>query len=200
MKKILLLILLLFAQLSFAQEIEEVEVEEEVENQEVPFSIIENVPVYEGCQDLANNDEKKKCFDESISKHVSKKFNRDLVDNLDLNPGLVRMFAIFKVDEKGYVVDVRARAPHPELQEETLRVMRLIPKMHAPGTQRGKPVVVTYALPITFTVVGNLAPEEEQSYPLTPDEIKALKKKKKQREKELKKALKEKEKEEKNKD
>lgn len=195
MKKILLLSILFLAQLTFAQEIEIIEVvEEEVENPEVPFSIIENPPVYEGCQNITDNEALKNCFVEAVRKHVGRKFNTDLANNLGLQSGPVKIFALFKIDSLGNVKDIRARAPHPKLEEETLRVISLIPQMHSPGFQRGKPVTVNYALPIIFTVVGTLAPEEPQSYPLTKDEIKALKKLKKKREKELKEAQKKKEK------
>jgi protein TonB len=49
------------------------------------------------------------------------------------------------------VVDVRARAPHPRLEQEAIDVVKALPKM-TPGMQRGQPVGVLYALPILFQV------------------------------------------------
>lgn len=49
------------------------------------------------------------------------------------------------------IVDVKARAPHPKLVEEAIRVAGLLPKMK-PGMQRGNPVKVTFNQPIIFKV------------------------------------------------
>jgi len=46
---------------------------------------------------------------------------------------------------------VKARAPHPKLVEEAIRVAGLLPKMK-PGMQRGNPVKVTFNQPIIFKV------------------------------------------------
>jgi len=60
-----------------------------------------------------------------------------------------RISVIFKIDKNGNVIDIRARAPHPRLVKEAIRVLNMLPKMK-PGIQRGKPVVVPYSLPINF--------------------------------------------------
>lgn len=170
MKKILLLSCLILAQISFAQVIQDREVidiaiEEPVveSNPEIPFSVVENPPIYEGCQDFKTKEEQKKCFTESITKHIEKTFNTDLANNLDLKPGPVRMFTFFKISTQGDIIDVKSRAPHSTLYDEASRVINLIPKMHAPGTQRGKPVMVTYAVPISFNVDSNVTPKQPKT-------------------------------------
>ena len=55
------------------------------------------------------------------------------------------------IDENGNIVDVRAKAPHPRLQKEVIRVVKLLPKIK-PGRQRGKPVGVRYTLPVGIMV------------------------------------------------
>lgn len=130
-------------------EIEEVEVEEVEEDIEVPFAVIENVPVYPGCE-KGNNDAKKKCMSDKITKFVQKKFNTDLAGDLGLT-GRQRINVIFKIDKNGNVVGVRSRAPHPRLEKEAARVINQLPKMK-PGKQRGKAVIVPYSLPIVFQV------------------------------------------------
>ena len=130
-------------------EVEEVEVEEEEEDIEVPFAVIENVPVFPGCE-KGSNDEKRKCMSTKIQKFVQKKFNTDLAGDLGLT-GRQRINVIFKIDKSGNVVGVRSRAPHPRLEKEAARVINLLPKMK-PGKQRGKPVTVPYSLPIIFQV------------------------------------------------
>ena len=130
-------------------EVEDVEVEEVNEEVEVPFSVIENVPEYPGCEKGSNAD-KRKCMSDKIAKFVQRKFNTDLAGDLGLS-GKQRINVIFKIDKNGNVTGVRSRAPHPRLEKEAARVINLLPKMK-PGRQRGKAVVVPYSLPITFKV------------------------------------------------
>ena len=130
-------------------EVEEVEVEEVEEDIDVPFSVIENVPVFPGCE-KGNNAEKRACMSKKITQFVGKKFNTDLAGDLGLS-GRQRINVIFKIDKTGSVVGIRARAPHPGLEKEAKRVIGLLPKMK-PGRQRGKPVNVPYSLPIVFQV------------------------------------------------
>jgi protein TonB len=130
-------------------EIEELEIEEVDEDIEVPFAVIENVPIYPGCE-KGNNDAKRKCMSDKIAKFVQKKFNTDLAGDLGLS-GRQRINVIFKIDRNGNVVGVRSRAPHPRLEKEAARVINLLPKMK-PGKQRGKAVTVPYSLPIVFQV------------------------------------------------
>ncbi|CDF77951.1 TonB family protein [Formosa agariphila KMM 3901] len=130
-------------------EVEEVVVEEVEEDVEVPFSIIENVPVFPGCE-KGNNAEKKKCMSEKISKFVGKNFDTNLAGELGLS-GRQRINVIFKIGKDGNITGVRARAPHPKLEQEAARVINKLPKMK-PGMQRGKAVIVPYSLPIVFQV------------------------------------------------
>jgi len=130
-------------------EVEEVEVEEVEEDIDVPFSVIENVPIFPGCES-GNNNAKRDCMSKKISQFVNKKFNTELASDLGLS-GRQRINVIFKIDKTGTVVGIRARAPHPGLEKEAKRVIGLLPRMK-PGKQRGKPVNVPYSLPIIFQV------------------------------------------------
>jgi len=132
-------------------EVEEVEVvEEEEEIADVPFAVIENVPIFPGCESKKNNNDRKKCMSEKVSKLVNRKFNTELGADLGLS-GVNRIFVSFKIDKRGNIVNIRSRAPHPRLEQEAERVIKLLPKM-TPGKQRGQPVGVLYSLPITFKV------------------------------------------------
>jgi protein TonB len=131
-------------------EIEEIEEVEEEEIADVPFAVIENVPIYPGCENAGNNDAKKKCMSEKVQKFVQKKFDTELANDLGLE-GRQRISVQFKIDKNGNIVNVRARAPHPRLEQEAIKVVKALPKM-TPGKQRGKAVGVLYALPILFQV------------------------------------------------
>lgn len=130
------------------EEVVEAPVEEEVAD--VPFAVIEDVPIFPGCENMSNNAQRKKCMSEKITKFVNKNFDTDLGAELGLS-GVNRVIVQFRIDEKGNIGQVRARAPHPRLEQEAARVINSLPKMK-PGKQRGKPVGVMYSLPIAFKV------------------------------------------------
>jgi len=127
--------------------IEDLVIEEAEEDVEVPFFLVENVPILPGCETAKD---KRKCMSENIAKFVNRKFNADLAGDLGLS-GKLRITTIFKIDKNGNVVGVRARAPHPRLEKEATRVINLLPDMK-PGKQRGEAVIVSYSLPIIFQV------------------------------------------------
>ena len=130
------------------EEIEEVEEEEEVEN--VPFAIVEEVPVYPGCK--GTKEQKRKCLQDKIRIHVNKTYNTEISQELGLTPGKKKVFVLFKIDKNGNITNARARGPHKRLEKEAVRVVSKLPKM-IPGKQRGKPVGVSYTLPITLVVI-----------------------------------------------
>lgn len=130
------------------REIREEVVEEVIAD--VPFAVIENVPVYPGCENLRGNDAKKKCMSEKVAAFINKQFNTNLASDLGLE-GRQRIMVQFKIDNSGKVIDVRARAPHPRLEREAISVVQSLPTM-TPGMQRGKPVGVLYSLPIIFDI------------------------------------------------
>lgn len=132
-------------------EVEEVEVEEVEEDIEVPFSVIENVAIFPGCEKKKGNTAKKACMNEKVNKFINKKFNTELASDLGLPPGRKRIFVSFKVDKSGDIVQIGARGPHPGLEKEAKRVIGLLPKMK-PGRQRGKAVVMPFSIPIVFAV------------------------------------------------
>ena len=117
--------------------------------EEVSFSSVENVPIFPGCE-KGNNAKRGKCMSEKISKFVQNNFSIDLASSLGLS-GKQRISVIFKIDKGGNVTGVRARAPHPQLEDEAIRVINLLPKMK-PGMQLGKAVIVPYSLPIIFEI------------------------------------------------
>jgi len=132
------------------------------DNVEVPFYTVQNVPIFPGC-DKGNNEKRRKCMSQKITKFVQKEFNTDLAGDLGLS-GRQRISVIFKIDKNGDVVGVRARAPHPRLVKEAIRVVNLLPKMK-PGTQLGKAVVVPYSLPIIFEVAQKVVYRIERKTP-----------------------------------
>ncbi|MCB4799763.1 energy transducer TonB [Neotamlana laminarinivorans] len=145
--------------LTFNKPVIDVEEVEVVENTtiDVPFSVIDEVPVFPGCQDLQTVEEKRSCMSKKISEHVNKNFNTNMADSLGLT-GRQRINVIFKIDTHGNVIAVRSRAPHPALEAEAKRVVKTLPKM-VPGKHKGKSVNVPYSLPIIFQVADKVNKE-----------------------------------------
>jgi hypothetical protein len=114
----------------------------------VPFAAIDKVPAYPDC--AGDNEAMKKCFTERITAFVGENFNIKIGNDLNLS-GRQRIVVQFKIDKTGNIVDVKARAPKPELEAEAIRIVQKLPQMQ-PGEQDGKKVSVIYSLPIVFEV------------------------------------------------
>ncbi len=152
LKKIFLPIVFIFIS-SFLSAQEETVTEvskSEMTKADVPYAVIENVPVYPGCEGNGNQ-ELKQCMSTKISEFVNLHFNMKKVEALNLPPKLYRTAVQFKINKEGKVVDVRARAEHPVIENEAVRVVSNLPQMQ-PGKQRGEAVGVLYSLPIIFKV------------------------------------------------
>ena len=132
-------------------EVQEVEVfEEEEEIGDVPFAVIEDVPIFPGCENETSNEARKQCMSQKVEQFVNRRFNTDLGSELGLS-GINRIYVQFRIEKDGSVSVLGARAPHPRLQQEAERVVNQLPDMQ-PGRQRGQPVGVLYSLPIVFRV------------------------------------------------
>ncbi len=118
----------------------------------LPFAMIENAPVYPGC-DKGNNEKRRKCFSEKISKLIKKEFDAGCANGLGSYGiyGRQRISVVFRIDTLGKATKIRARAAHLKLEREAIRVINTLPILK-PGTHDGKKVIVAYALPIVFQV------------------------------------------------
>ncbi|WP_052184286.1 M56 family metallopeptidase [Psychroserpens sp. Hel_I_66] len=114
------------------------------------FSEVDQVPMHEACAGLTSNEDQKKCISNEISMFVNKNFNLDLASKLGLK-GRQQISALFAINKNGETQDIKVRAPHPELEKETERVIKALPQF-IPGMHNGKSVTVMYSLPILFQV------------------------------------------------
>jgi len=129
-------------------DIEVEEVEEVVEL--IPISLVSDVPVYPGCEIFADKKELFDCMSRKINKHINKEFDTEIASEYGIT-GRQKVLVTFVINTKGQVVNVRARAPHPELKKEAIKVVSSLPNMK-PAKQGFRTVSVTYALPVIFQV------------------------------------------------
>ena len=124
----------------------DVEVEELDEDVQVAFAVIEDVPVFPGCEKLSKK-ATKDCFQKKVQQHVASNFN---YPQTALDLGIQgRESVVFVIDKTGHIIGIRSRGPDNILEKEAERIISILPKMK-PGRQRGKPVKVAYAVPIFF--------------------------------------------------
>ena len=110
----------------------------------VPFALVDLVPVYPGCEDTTNM---RVCFQEQIQKHIAQYFRYPKLAKKRKIQG--RVFVQFTVGEGGYIDNINARGPHVILEEEAKRIISLLPRFK-PGSQDGNPVRVPFSIPIIF--------------------------------------------------
>jgi protein TonB len=116
------------------------EVKEEVkeaEPEEVPFVVVEEMPMFPG-------------GDAELLKYIGEHTNYPEVAKENNIQG--RVIVRFCVTAKGGVSQVSIlKGVDPELDAEAIRVVNTLPAFK-PGKQGGKPVPVWYMVPITFTL------------------------------------------------
>lgn len=114
---------------------------------DVPFTVIDKIPTFPGCDEGDKN-----CFNKKVQLHFVENFDSNLPNKLGLKPGKKRIIVLFKIDKTGKVADIRVKAPAVELEEELTRIIEKLPQM-IPGEHNGEKVGVKYTLPLRIDVV-----------------------------------------------
>ena len=126
--------------------VEIVEVEEEDLDVDVPFAVIEDVPIFPGCERVKKS-ERRNCFQERMNKHIRKNFRYpEIAQEMGIQG---RVYVNFIISKDGSITNIRMRGPDKNLEAEAKRIISKLPKM-TPGKQRGRPVRVPFSIPITF--------------------------------------------------
>lgn len=121
--------------------------------EEMPFNVIDQIPVFTGCENVAK-EASIKCFNEMIRQHIVEHFTypKDAAKNNIEG----RVSVQFTINKDGNVVDIKTRGPKGGqlLEDEGRRIVSLLPKFQ-PGIHKGKAVSVKYGLPITFKLISD---------------------------------------------
>lgn len=127
-------------------DVEEVDVAEEDMDVDVPFAVIEQIPLFPGCEKVPKS-QQKNCFQEKMNQHIRKTFRYpQIAQDLGIQG---KVYVSFVIDRDGNIVGIRSRGPDKNLTQEAERIIGALPQM-IPGKQRGKPVRVPYSVPISF--------------------------------------------------
>ena len=126
--------------------IEDIVVEDDFEDIDVPFAVIEDVPIFPGCERVAKS-ERRTCFQDQMNKHIRKNFRYpDIAQEMGIQR---RVYVNFIISKDGSITNIRMRGPDKNLENEAARIIGRLPTM-TPGKQRGRAVRVPFSIPITF--------------------------------------------------
>ena len=126
--------------------IEEIEVEEEFDDIDVPFAVIEDVPIFPGCESVAKS-QRRTCFQDKINQHIRRNFRYpEIAQEMGIQG---RVYVNFIIAKDGSITNIRMRGPDKNLENEAQRIISRLPQM-TPGKQRGRAVRVPFSIPITF--------------------------------------------------
>lgn len=111
-----------------------------------PFNIVEDVPLFPGCESVAKID-RRKCFQEKMNQHIRDNFYYPPIAQEMGIQG--RVYIQFIISESGYIENLRVRGPDRNLEKAAIDIINKLPRL-IPGKSNNVPVRVPYSIPITF--------------------------------------------------
>jgi len=123
--------------------------EKKIENNnisEVPFAVIDQVPIFPGCEDLEKKD-LRNCFQDKINEHIRNNFMYPKIAQEMGIQGVVYVEMI--IDSDGLIKDIRTRGPDRNLEEAAKELIKKLPRL-IPGKINGVTVRVPFSIPITY--------------------------------------------------
>lgn len=114
----------------------------------IPFIMVENFPIFPGCEHVKGREEQRKCFESKVNAFLSG--NAKYPDMARTFRSQGKVYVNFVIDAHGKVTNATVvRGVDKYLDQEALRVVESLPEM-VPANQRGKDVPVTFTAPIYF--------------------------------------------------
>ncbi len=108
-------------------------------------------PIYPGCEKKRTDFDRKKCSTSKIIRHIQRKFNADVAQDLGLKSGIYKVKVSFIIDKNGDATVLNVRTNDKRLENEAIRVVQSLPKM-TPGREDGKRATKNFSVPIQFSV------------------------------------------------
>ncbi len=112
------------------------------------FNEVDLIPAFSSCKDF-RDEERSKCFNNTMSKHINKHFYYPL-DAVQKNiQG--KVWIRFIINSTGKLSNLKIISRHKEFKYVALEIMSKLPSF-VPGKKDGKPVSVKYSFPISFSL------------------------------------------------
>lgn len=142
--KLLSFVLLLSGFILQAQEVEKKEKKETVQ-----FSEVLQPPLAPNCDANENVQERKKCTQKFIQKHLIKNFDADLAKKVA--KGRIKIDVDFVIDSQGKPTKVVAQGGPRILNQNVIKIINELPILK-PATKDGKPINVAFSVPLRLEV------------------------------------------------
>ncbi|WOI23418.1 hypothetical protein [Nonlabens ulvanivorans] len=113
------------------------------------IKVIEVPPMFPGCETLPQ-ETWNKCMSRGVAKHIVRTIDVDIAQ-VTSNTGFIRSYVNYEIDTTGHISKIKATGKNKFLNLEAHRVMAQLPQV-TPGYTNGEKVVVSYTIPIRFTV------------------------------------------------
>ena len=120
------------------------------ESNVIEFKEVENPPLAPDCKSKWDVEKQKECTNKYIQRHVMRKFNTSLAGDVGLT-GRVKIMIDFIIDTNGKVVNINATGGPEIMNQNAIEVIGLLPDLK-PGMKDGKPINVSYKMPLIFQV------------------------------------------------
>lgn len=128
-------------------EIIEIVEEEETSDEVFTFAVVEDKPVFPGCEDVPKA-EREICFQQKLTQHINSVFKYPEISKANGIDG--KVYVQFVIDKTGNITNPQViRGVDQYLDAEALRIVKTLPKS-VPAKQRGKPVKMVFTVPIVF--------------------------------------------------
>ncbi len=124
---------------------------EEIKTHNLIVEATADTPViFPGC--TGSTDEIRACSIKEFIAFFQKEIDDEIINNLDLDSGVYDIRGLLQIDQSGKVSVQKVQAEIKGLEKEFSRVIDLYPAM-TPATKNGKPISVSFVLPIKYKVM-----------------------------------------------
>jgi protein TonB len=127
-------------------EVEDIDFFGEETDEVLQFAVVENKPVFPGCENEKTEEDRAACFQKMMGRHIQNNFKFPELSKQMGSSGVI--VVNFIIEKDGSISGVRVlRGVDEALDEEAMRVIKKLPKFE-PAKQRGRPVRMSFNMPI----------------------------------------------------
>lgn len=117
---------------------------------DMPFKLVEVKPVYPGCENSKSVELREECFDKSVQEFIRQ--NLEYPEDAKKQRLQATVYVSLVIGYTGRIEEAKVLRPiHALLDEEAVRVVKLLPQMQ-PGKQSNQNVRVTVTVPVSFVL------------------------------------------------